>query len=51
MWDITTLTRVFMKSYNKDTQSLIVCKASGKIYLAFDNEIQIVKNDLSSFFN
>lgn len=35
-----------MKFFNKDTQGLIVCKMSSKIYLAFDSEIQILKNDI-----
>ncbi|KAL4455920.1 hypothetical protein ABPG73_008674 [Tetrahymena malaccensis] len=46
VWDVQTLKRIFFKFFNKDTQGLIVCKQSSKIYIAFDNEIQILKNDI-----
>jgi WD40 repeat protein len=44
VWDLSTLKRIFFNHFLRDTVNMIVCKATEKIYIAFKDEVIVLKN-------
>lgn len=48
MWDVNRLKRVYTKHFTRDTLSMIVCKLSSKILIAFESEIVVMDSETYS---
>ena len=45
VWDIATLNRIHMHHFHRSTINMIVCKRTTKIFIAFNNEIIVLRNE------
>lgn len=45
VWNIAKLKRIYMKHFHRDTLSMVVCKLSSKIIIAFEQEIIVLDSE------
>lgn len=48
-WDLSSLKRIYMKHFYKDTLSMIVCKLTPKIFIVFEQEIIVLNSHNESY--
>lgn len=47
VWDLSSLTRLYQNDFNRTTINMIVCKNTHKIYIAFKDEVIVLKNEVN----
>ena len=45
LWDLNNLNKLESKHFGRDTMNMVVCRSKPRIFIAFDNEIIVLKNE------
>ena len=46
VWDLSLLKRVYTNHFNRITVNMVICKATEKIYIAFKDEVIVLRKEL-----